>query len=195
MPVFYAWTEGGSPESRIQAVHCLVHKLPEKNRQVLGLLMKHLAKWVVIVHSFSTSHLLGSLFLLFMSVSSFSLHMLFLSISLTPTLFTPPSLLSLHLFSVYSVTAGWKILCHLCLNIFKLFLHLFFCVHFQTCLVRIMRSYVSGIISAFYCPPVKWNRTDFPLTVVYIPPMDEQLSRIALFVRSDRKKYLRNNVS
>ncbi|XP_061574380.1 rho GTPase-activating protein 10 isoform X2 [Cololabis saira] len=39
----------GSPESRIQAVHCLVHKLPEKNRQVLGLLMKHLAN--VAAHS------------------------------------------------------------------------------------------------------------------------------------------------
>lgn len=51
------WTEGDSPESRIQAVHCLVHKLPERNRQVLGLLMKHLAKWVVIVHPISTSSL------------------------------------------------------------------------------------------------------------------------------------------
>uniref|UniRef100_A0A665TZZ8 Rho GTPase activating protein 10 n=1 Tax=Echeneis naucrates TaxID=173247 RepID=A0A665TZZ8_ECHNA len=40
---------GGSPESRIQAVHCLVHKLPERNRQVLGLLMKHLAN--VAAHS------------------------------------------------------------------------------------------------------------------------------------------------
>uniref|UniRef100_A0A672Z0U1 Rho GTPase activating protein 10 n=1 Tax=Sphaeramia orbicularis TaxID=375764 RepID=A0A672Z0U1_9TELE len=38
-----------SPESRIQAVHCLVHQLPEKNRQVLGLLMKHLAN--VAAHS------------------------------------------------------------------------------------------------------------------------------------------------
>ncbi|KAM9792868.1 rho GTPase-activating protein 10 [Neosynchiropus ocellatus] len=35
--------KGGSPESRIQAIHCLVHKLPERNRQVLGLFMKHLA--------------------------------------------------------------------------------------------------------------------------------------------------------
>ncbi|XP_068177795.1 rho GTPase-activating protein 10 isoform X2 [Antennarius striatus] len=35
--------KGGSPKSRIQAIHCLVHKLPERNRQVLGLLMKHLA--------------------------------------------------------------------------------------------------------------------------------------------------------
>uniref|UniRef100_A0A671US67 Rho GTPase activating protein 10 n=1 Tax=Sparus aurata TaxID=8175 RepID=A0A671US67_SPAAU len=42
-------TEGGSPETRIQAVHCLVHKLPERNRQVLGLLMKHLAN--VAAHS------------------------------------------------------------------------------------------------------------------------------------------------
>ncbi|XP_033824328.1 rho GTPase-activating protein 10 [Periophthalmus magnuspinnatus] len=41
--------KGGSPESRIQAVHCLVHKLPEKNRLVLGLLMKHLAN--VAAHS------------------------------------------------------------------------------------------------------------------------------------------------
>ncbi|KAM8841963.1 rho GTPase-activating protein 10 [Synchiropus picturatus] len=35
--------KGGSPESRIQAIHRLVHKLPERNRQVLGLFMKHLA--------------------------------------------------------------------------------------------------------------------------------------------------------
>uniref|UniRef100_A0A665TZ40 Rho GTPase activating protein 10 n=1 Tax=Echeneis naucrates TaxID=173247 RepID=A0A665TZ40_ECHNA len=46
---FWVSTEGGSPESRIQAVHCLVHKLPERNRQVLGLLMKHLAN--VAAHS------------------------------------------------------------------------------------------------------------------------------------------------
>uniref|UniRef100_A0AAQ4RS80 Rho GTPase-activating protein 10 n=1 Tax=Gasterosteus aculeatus aculeatus TaxID=481459 RepID=A0AAQ4RS80_GASAC len=45
----FASPKGGSPESRIQAVHCLVHKLPERNRQVLGLLMKHLAK--VAAHS------------------------------------------------------------------------------------------------------------------------------------------------
>uniref|UniRef100_A0A8C7PG77 Rho GTPase activating protein 10 n=1 Tax=Oncorhynchus mykiss TaxID=8022 RepID=A0A8C7PG77_ONCMY len=41
--------EGGSPESRSQAIHCLVHKLPEKNRLVLGLLLKHLA--TVAAHS------------------------------------------------------------------------------------------------------------------------------------------------
>uniref|UniRef100_A0A673XHX8 Rho GTPase activating protein 10 n=1 Tax=Salmo trutta TaxID=8032 RepID=A0A673XHX8_SALTR len=41
--------EGGSPESRSQAIHCLVHKLPEMNRLVLGLLMKHLA--TVAAHS------------------------------------------------------------------------------------------------------------------------------------------------
>ncbi|KAK2817200.1 hypothetical protein Q5P01_025391 [Channa striata] len=40
---FISPAKGDSPESRIQAVHCLVHKLPERNRQVLGLLMKHLA--------------------------------------------------------------------------------------------------------------------------------------------------------
>uniref|UniRef100_A0A8C5DI71 Rho GTPase activating protein 10 n=1 Tax=Gouania willdenowi TaxID=441366 RepID=A0A8C5DI71_GOUWI len=38
-----------SPESRIQAIHCLVHKLPERNRHVLGLVMKHLAN--VAAHS------------------------------------------------------------------------------------------------------------------------------------------------
>uniref|UniRef100_A0A4W5MNC8 Rho GTPase activating protein 10 n=1 Tax=Hucho hucho TaxID=62062 RepID=A0A4W5MNC8_9TELE len=38
-----------SPESRSQAIHCLVHKLPEKNCLVLGLLMKHLA--TVAAHS------------------------------------------------------------------------------------------------------------------------------------------------
>ncbi|XP_014901177.1 rho GTPase-activating protein 10 [Poecilia latipinna] len=41
--------KGGSPESRIQAIHHLVHKLPERNRLVLGLLMKHLAN--VAAHS------------------------------------------------------------------------------------------------------------------------------------------------
>ncbi|XP_058497082.1 rho GTPase-activating protein 10 [Solea solea] len=46
---FISPAKGGSPESRIQAVHCLVHKLPEKNREVLGLLMKHLAN--VAAHS------------------------------------------------------------------------------------------------------------------------------------------------
>ncbi|XP_019717637.1 rho GTPase-activating protein 10 isoform X2 [Hippocampus comes] len=46
---FISPAKGGSPESRIQAVHCLVHKLPEKNRQVLGLFMKHLAN--VAAHS------------------------------------------------------------------------------------------------------------------------------------------------
>lgn len=46
---FISPAKGGSPESRIQAVHCLVHRLPERNRQVLGLLMKHLAK--VVDHS------------------------------------------------------------------------------------------------------------------------------------------------
>ncbi|XP_061626926.1 rho GTPase-activating protein 10 isoform X2 [Phyllopteryx taeniolatus] len=46
---FISPAKSGSPESRIQAVHCLVHKLPEKNRQVLGLFMKHLAN--VAAHS------------------------------------------------------------------------------------------------------------------------------------------------
>ncbi|XP_057699205.1 rho GTPase-activating protein 10 [Corythoichthys intestinalis] len=46
---FISPAKGGSPESRIQAVHCLIHKLPEKNRQVLGLFMKHLAN--VAAHS------------------------------------------------------------------------------------------------------------------------------------------------
>ncbi|XP_034043547.1 rho GTPase-activating protein 10 isoform X2 [Thalassophryne amazonica] len=46
---FISPAKGGSPDSRIQAVHCLLHKLPEKNRQVLGLLMKHLAN--VAAHS------------------------------------------------------------------------------------------------------------------------------------------------
>ncbi|KAJ8335647.1 hypothetical protein SKAU_G00389890 [Synaphobranchus kaupii] len=39
----------GSPESRAEAIHYLVHKIPEKNRVVLGLLMKHLAS--VAAHS------------------------------------------------------------------------------------------------------------------------------------------------
>uniref|UniRef100_A0A672PI68 Rho GTPase-activating protein 10-like n=1 Tax=Sinocyclocheilus grahami TaxID=75366 RepID=A0A672PI68_SINGR len=31
-----------TPESRVQAIHCLVHKLPERNRLVLSLVTKHL---------------------------------------------------------------------------------------------------------------------------------------------------------
>ncbi|KAJ8383195.1 hypothetical protein SKAU_G00039730 [Synaphobranchus kaupii] len=33
----------GSPESRVKEIHFLVHKLPEKNRVLLGILMQHLA--------------------------------------------------------------------------------------------------------------------------------------------------------
>nr|XP_033796314.1 rho GTPase-activating protein 10 isoform X2 [Geotrypetes seraphini] len=33
----------GSPESRVNAIHYLVHKLPEKNRDMLGMLAKHLS--------------------------------------------------------------------------------------------------------------------------------------------------------
>ncbi|KAG9490722.1 rho GTPase-activating protein 26 isoform X1 [Eleutherodactylus coqui] len=32
-----------SQESRIKEIHCLIHRLPEKNRQMLNMLMKHLA--------------------------------------------------------------------------------------------------------------------------------------------------------
>uniref|UniRef100_A0A673HYW7 Rho GTPase-activating protein 10-like n=1 Tax=Sinocyclocheilus rhinocerous TaxID=307959 RepID=A0A673HYW7_9TELE len=35
--------ESATPESRVQAIHCLVHKLPERNRLVLSLVTKHLA--------------------------------------------------------------------------------------------------------------------------------------------------------
>uniref|UniRef100_A0A8C8R9I2 Rho GTPase activating protein 10 n=1 Tax=Pelusios castaneus TaxID=367368 RepID=A0A8C8R9I2_9SAUR len=33
----------GSPESRVNAIHFLVHKLPEKNKEMLDILVKHLA--------------------------------------------------------------------------------------------------------------------------------------------------------
>uniref|UniRef100_A0A9J7X712 Rho GTPase activating protein 10 n=1 Tax=Cyprinus carpio carpio TaxID=630221 RepID=A0A9J7X712_CYPCA len=36
--------KSATPESRVQAIHCLVHKLPERNRLVLSLVTKHLAK-------------------------------------------------------------------------------------------------------------------------------------------------------
>uniref|UniRef100_A0A8C9WS22 Rho GTPase activating protein 10 n=1 Tax=Scleropages formosus TaxID=113540 RepID=A0A8C9WS22_SCLFO len=36
--------ESGSPECRVQVIHGLVHRLPETNRLVLGLLVKHLAR-------------------------------------------------------------------------------------------------------------------------------------------------------
>ncbi|KAJ7326900.1 hypothetical protein JRQ81_016659 [Phrynocephalus forsythii] len=35
--------KSGSPESRVNAIHFLVHKLPEKNREMLDILVKHLA--------------------------------------------------------------------------------------------------------------------------------------------------------
>uniref|UniRef100_A0A3B3T6L2 Rho GTPase-activating protein 10 n=1 Tax=Paramormyrops kingsleyae TaxID=1676925 RepID=A0A3B3T6L2_9TELE len=41
---FIMLAKSGSPESRVQSIHALVHNLPEKNRAVLGLLMKHLAR-------------------------------------------------------------------------------------------------------------------------------------------------------
>ncbi|KAG7458783.1 hypothetical protein MATL_G00224280 [Megalops atlanticus] len=46
---FIVPAKSASPESRVEAIHYLVHKLPEKNRAVLGLLMKHLAS--VAAHS------------------------------------------------------------------------------------------------------------------------------------------------
>lgn len=33
-----------NPEARVKEIHALVHRLPEKNRQMLELLMNHLAK-------------------------------------------------------------------------------------------------------------------------------------------------------
>ncbi|XP_030643899.1 rho GTPase-activating protein 10 [Chanos chanos] len=39
----------GSPESRVEAIHCLVHKLPERNRLLLSLVTTHLAN--VAAHS------------------------------------------------------------------------------------------------------------------------------------------------
>uniref|UniRef100_A0A8C8R8N3 Rho GTPase-activating protein 10 n=1 Tax=Pelusios castaneus TaxID=367368 RepID=A0A8C8R8N3_9SAUR len=35
--------KSGSPESRVNAIHFLVHKLPEKNKEMLDILVKHLA--------------------------------------------------------------------------------------------------------------------------------------------------------
>ncbi|XP_051892374.1 rho GTPase-activating protein 10 isoform X2 [Pristis pectinata] len=40
---FISLTKSGSPESRIKPLHSLIHKLPEKNREILGILIKHLA--------------------------------------------------------------------------------------------------------------------------------------------------------
>ncbi|NXM86365.1 RHG10 protein, partial [Oenanthe oenanthe] len=40
---FIVPAKSGSPESRVNAVHFLVHKLPEKNREMLEILVKHLA--------------------------------------------------------------------------------------------------------------------------------------------------------
>ncbi|MCJ8730216.1 hypothetical protein PDJAM_G00181670 [Pangasius djambal] len=46
---FIVPAKSASPESRVQAIHCLVHRLPEKNREVLSLVTKHLAN--VAAHS------------------------------------------------------------------------------------------------------------------------------------------------
>ncbi|XP_022540166.2 rho GTPase-activating protein 10 isoform X1 [Astyanax mexicanus] len=46
---FIVPAKGVSPEARVQAIHCLVHKLPEKNQEVLSLVTKHLAN--VAAHS------------------------------------------------------------------------------------------------------------------------------------------------
>ncbi|XP_058241676.1 rho GTPase-activating protein 10 isoform X2 [Hemibagrus wyckioides] len=40
---FIVPAKSASPESRVQAIHCLVHRLPERNREVLSLVTKHLA--------------------------------------------------------------------------------------------------------------------------------------------------------
>ncbi|XP_074891215.1 rho GTPase-activating protein 10 isoform X4 [Buteo buteo] len=40
---FIVPAKSGSPESRVNAVHFLVHKLPEKNKEMLEILVKHLA--------------------------------------------------------------------------------------------------------------------------------------------------------
>ena len=41
---FFFFKESGSPESRDNAIHFLVHKLPEKNKEMLDILVKHLTK-------------------------------------------------------------------------------------------------------------------------------------------------------
>jgi len=44
-------SEMDNPEARVTEIHALVHRLPEKNRQMLELLMKHLAKYVEVTHT------------------------------------------------------------------------------------------------------------------------------------------------
>lgn len=39
---FIVPAKSGSPESRANAIHFLVHKLPEKNKEMLDILVKHL---------------------------------------------------------------------------------------------------------------------------------------------------------
>lgn len=41
---FSVFLELDNPEARVAEIHSIVHRLPEKNRQMLELLMKHLAK-------------------------------------------------------------------------------------------------------------------------------------------------------
>lgn len=42
-PSFFV-TESDDQNYRVEAVHALVHKLPEKNREMLDILIKHLVK-------------------------------------------------------------------------------------------------------------------------------------------------------
>lgn len=41
---FFFVTESDDQNYRVEAVHALVHKLPEKNREMLDILIKHLVK-------------------------------------------------------------------------------------------------------------------------------------------------------
>lgn len=41
---FFYVTESDDQNYRVEAVHALVHKLPEKNREMLDILIKHLVK-------------------------------------------------------------------------------------------------------------------------------------------------------
>lgn len=47
LPLLSVFLELDNPEARVAEIHSIVHRLPEKNRQMLELLMKHLAKWVL----------------------------------------------------------------------------------------------------------------------------------------------------
>lgn len=60
MPLVYFlifFLESDDQNYRVCAVHALVHKLPEKNKEMLDILIKHLHVYVTLVHEVEMARL------------------------------------------------------------------------------------------------------------------------------------------